>query len=135
MGHFVDLNCARRAYCVVVNEKRAVCTVSANFQNIWKKRFLGGRLETEIVYFVNVIDAKLQKAATILLARQPGLGLAKSKQSPKISQLEEEQLEESLLARLRRSWQAGVSSHIPIALQLMLVRPALAWPDRAPAYI
>ena len=28
MGHFVDLNCARRAYCVVVNEKRAVCTVS-----------------------------------------------------------------------------------------------------------
>ena len=29
MGHFVDLNCARRAYCVVVNEKRAVCTVSA----------------------------------------------------------------------------------------------------------
>ena len=34
MGHFVDLNCARRAYCVVVNEKRAVCTVSANFQNI-----------------------------------------------------------------------------------------------------
>ena len=44
-----------------------------------KKQFLGGRLETEIVYFVNVIDAKLQKAATILLARQPGLGLAKSK--------------------------------------------------------
>ena len=99
-------------------------------RNIWKKRFLGGRLETEIVYFVNVIDAKLQKAATILLARQPGLGLATSKQSPNILQLEE-----SLLARLRRSWQAGVSSHIPIALQLMLVRPALAWPDRAPAYI
>ena len=77
MGHFVDFNCAGRMYSVLTVLWFA-CTDSANSPKLWKKQFLGGRLETEIVYFVNVIDAKLQKAATILLAGPPSLGSAKS---------------------------------------------------------
>ena len=50
-------------------------------QSFERSSFLVARLETEIVYFVNVIDAKLQKAATILLAGPPSLGSAKSAQN------------------------------------------------------
>lgn len=74
MGHFVEFNCGGRIQCVV--SEWFACTDSANL--LWKRQFLGGRLETEIVYFVNVIDAKLQKAATILLAGPPSLGSAES---------------------------------------------------------
>ena len=76
MGHFVEFNCAGRIQCVV--SEWFACTDSANSPKLWKRQFLGGRPETEIVYFVNVIDAKLQKAATILLAGPPSLGSDKS---------------------------------------------------------
>ena len=132
MGHFVDLNCARRAYCVVVNEKRAVCTVSAKHL---KEAVSWWQTRDRKCLLCQCNWCKAAKSGHYIIgpAARPRVGQIQA--SPKISQLEEEQLEESLLARLRRSWQAGVSSHIPIALQLMLVRPALAWPDRAPAYI
>ena len=64
MGHFVDL-CRGRKHCAV---SEMIC-----FHRFCELAFLEEAVswwqrETEIVYFVNVIDAKLQKAAAILLA-------------------------------------------------------------------